>query len=81
MRATVIGMDSGIMGMIMIGMVLTGMGLSVIQLIAELVARGRLAAFLAERDEALRELHSQSPPQDAGPQSTGAAAPSSSAAA
>jgi hypothetical protein len=45
------------MGTIMMVLVLMGMGLSVFQLIAELIARGRYAEFLAGRDEAIRELY------------------------
>jgi hypothetical protein len=54
----VIGMDSGMMGTIMMVMVLMGMGLSVFHLIAELIARGRYVEFLAGRDEVIRELYS-----------------------
>jgi hypothetical protein len=54
-------MDSGMMGTIMLGMVLIGMGLSILQLIAELVARGQRAELLASRDEVLKELYA--PPQ------------------
>jgi hypothetical protein len=77
-------MNSGMMGTIMMVMVLMGMGLSVIQLIAELLARGRYAEFLGGRDEVIRELYSA--PQQAAPanitaaNATPAAAPARAAA-
>jgi hypothetical protein len=76
-RATVIGMDSSMMGTIMVGMVLIGMGLSFLQLIAELVARGRRAEFQASRDEVLKGLYA--PPQPAGLADATPAAPPSKA--
>ena len=51
------------MGTIMVALVLIGMGLSFLQLIAELVARGRRAEFLASREQALKELYAAPQPE------------------
>jgi hypothetical protein len=75
----VIGMDSSMMGTIMVGMVLIGMGLSLLQLIAELVARGRRAELQASREEILKELYAL--PQPGGLTNATPAAPPSKAAA
>jgi hypothetical protein len=59
------------MGTIMMVLVLMGMGLSVFQLIAEFIARGRYAEFLAGQDQVIRELY-PAPQQAASTSTTGA---------